>query len=133
MAKMTSPRPLSPHLQIWGWTVSMAASIIHRATGIAMAVGTLLIAAWLASAALGPQAYQLIQGIFASIFGKIILFAYSWAISFHMLNGLRYLFWDAGYGFEKKTASNTAWASFIGSMVLTALIWAGATYLQGAA
>ena len=121
MANHTAP--LSPHLQIWRWTITMATSILQRATGIAMYAGSILLTLWLASAALGDSVYASMQGFMGSWFGQLILFGYSWAIFFHLLNGLRYLFWDAGIGFEKATATKTGWGAVLVSLALTALIW----------
>ena len=123
--------PVSPHLQIWRWTATMFASIVQRVTGVGMYFGSVLIAAWIGSAALGPSAFAMVQGIFASPIGLIILIGYSWAICFHLLNGLRFLFWDAGYGFAKETATKTAWGAITGSIVLTALIWAAVMLTSG--
>ncbi len=115
--------PVSPHLQIWRWTVTMAASIFQRATGMAQYFGTILITAWLASAAIGDAAFNKVQSVLGSPVGLIILIGYTWSISFHLINGLRFLFWDAGYGFAKETANKTAWFAFLGSIIITAIIW----------
>ena len=118
--------PLSPHLQIWRWTVTMATSILQRATGIAMYAGTLLLTIWIAAAAMGPETYNQVMAIYASPFGIFVLFGYSWAICYHMLGGIRFLFWDAGYGFSKEKATLTAWLVIAGSLLLTGIIWASA-------
>lgn len=101
----------------------MATSILQRATGIAMYAGTVLLAIWLGAAALGPNTYASVMEIYSSLFGKIILFGYTWAIMFHMLNGIKYLFADAGKGFEKSAMNRNAWMVTIGSILLTAIIW----------
>ncbi len=116
--------PVSPHLQIWRWTVTMAASIFQRATGVAQYAGAILLTIWLASAAMGEQAFNTVQSLFASPLGMVVLVGYSWSISFHLINGIRFLFWDAGYGFKVKTANLTGWLAFGGSIILTAIIWA---------
>lgn len=131
MSQTSHSAPLSPHLQIWSWTVTMASSILHRATGIALYAGTFFLTVWIGAAALGPETYATVMGLFGSIFGKLILFGFTWAISFHLLNGLRYLFWDAGIGFEKSTAGKTGWAAIAGSVILTALIWGGVIMTGG--
>ena len=102
----------------------MAASIFQRVTGVAQYFGAVLLTIWLASAAIGDQAFNTVQSLFASPLGTIVLIGYSWSISFHLINGLRFLFWDAGYGFEIKTANLTGWLAFGGSIILTAIIWA---------
>lgn len=124
-------RPLSPHLQIWGWTVTMAASIIHRATGVALYAGAGLLALWLFAAASGPELFGLVSGLLASPIGLIILFGFSWAALFHALNGIRHFFWDAGRGFALAIAQRTAWLVFLSSFILAGgVAWAG-LHLRG--
>src|SRR4029079_6150940 len=96
-------RPLSPHLQTYRVTLTMALSIIHRATGIALYFGTLLLAWWLIAAASGPAAYAYVQGFTGSIIGKLILFGYTWALLHHLCSGIRYFFWDPRYRFTAHT------------------------------
>lgn len=114
--------PLSPHLQIWRFTVTMAASITHRGTGVAMFAGTALLAAWLYTAAAGEEAFGPIGALLSGPLGVIIIAGYTWTICFHMLNGLRYLYWDSGRGFGVETAKKTAWAVYTGSFLLTVII-----------
>ncbi len=116
-------RPLSPHLQIYRWPVTMATSILHRATGCALAAGTLLLAWWLAAAAAGPEYYAMVQSILGSILGRLVLLGFSWALFYHLLNGIRHLFWDAGHGYSIPVANKSGWAVIIGSVVLTLLAW----------
>jgi succinate dehydrogenase / fumarate reductase cytochrome b subunit len=100
------PRPLSPHLQIYHWPVTMATSITHRATGIALSFGTLLIAWWLITVATaGIADIQMLPTLVATPIGQIILFGLVWSLSFHLLNGIRHLAWDLGYGFAVPTAN----------------------------
>jgi succinate dehydrogenase / fumarate reductase cytochrome b subunit len=106
-AKATRARPLSPHMQIYRWPVTMATSITHRATGIALSAGTLVVAWWLIAAASGADAYDTFSTYARSPLGLLILFGFVWSLSFHLLNGIRHLFWDAGYGFAVKTADRT--------------------------
>jgi len=121
-----APRPLSPHLQIWRWTATMAASITHRATGMALYAGAALLAAWMVAAAASPEAFAMISGLIGSPLGRIALFGFAWALIFHTLNGLRHLYWDAGRGLALKTAQMTAWLVFIASLALTiATFYAG--------
>jgi succinate dehydrogenase / fumarate reductase cytochrome b subunit len=98
-------RPLSPHLGIYKWSPTMATSITHRITGVSMAGGTVLIAWWLIAAASGPESYAPFTMVAGSIIGQIILFGFTWAMSFHLLNGIRHLAWDLGYGFNPKSAN----------------------------
>ena len=91
-------RPLSPHIQIYRWTLTMALSILHRATGLALYGGTLLLAWWLLAAASNtPQAYALVQETASAWYGRLILFGYSWALFHHMFGGLRHFVWDMGW------------------------------------
>jgi succinate dehydrogenase / fumarate reductase, cytochrome b subunit len=113
-------RPLSPHLQIYRWPITMAASITHRVTGIALATGTLFLAWWLVAAATGPDAYALFARAAANPLGEIVLFGFLWSLMFHLLNGIRHLAWDMGYGFRVPTAKLTAALVYIGSLLLAA-------------
>ena len=101
-------RPLSPHMQIWRWTITMAASITHRVTGVALAGGMLFLVWWLIAAASGPDAYAAFARVAAHPVGQVILFGLLWSLAFHLLNGIRHLAWDLGYGFNMPTARLTA-------------------------
>ncbi len=116
-------RPLSPHLQIYRWPVTMATSILHRATGCGLAAGTLLLAWWLVAAAAGPEYYAMVQACLGSWLGRLVLLGFSWALFYHLLNGIRHLFWDAGHGYSLPVANKSGWAVIIGSVVLTVLAW----------
>jgi succinate dehydrogenase / fumarate reductase, cytochrome b subunit len=118
-----STRPLSPHLQIYKWQLTMTLSILHRATGVALAVGTLLVFALLVSLAAGPDAYGAVRGFCGSAFGLFLLFGWSWALCFHLFNGIRHLLWDTGWGFELPRAYVTGWSVVVLSFALTAVIW----------
>jgi succinate dehydrogenase / fumarate reductase cytochrome b subunit len=113
-------RPLSPHLQIYRWPITMAASITHRATGIALAAGYVLLAWWLIAASLGPDAYGFFGRLAGTIVGEIILFGFLWSLAYHLLNGIRHLAWDIGYGFRVPTAQITAALVYLGSLLLAA-------------
>ena len=119
-----SPRPfghpLSPHLQIYRWPITMVASITHRATGLALAAGTLLLSWWLIAAAAGPDSYAVFARAAANPVGEIILFGFLWSLAFHLLNGIRHLVWDLGYGFAVPTAKLTAALVFAASLLLAA-------------
>ncbi len=109
----------------------MTMSIVHRITGCALYVGTLLVAWWLTAAA-GPQSYfDFVNGIFGSWFGQLVLLGYTWALMHHMLGGIRHFVWDTGAGLEKHTASKIAWATLIGSVILTILIWVVGYMVRG--
>jgi len=113
-------RPLSPHLQIYSWSVTMAASITHRATGIALSGGLLLLAWWLIAAASGAEAYAVFVRVASHPAGQIVLFGLLWSLAFHLLNGIRHLAWDLGYGFKVSTARLTGALVYLFSVLLAA-------------
>jgi succinate dehydrogenase / fumarate reductase cytochrome b subunit len=127
----TAVRPLSPHLQIWRWTPTMAASITHRATGLALYSGTILLAVWAFSAARGEAFFAPVGAFLASPIGVLILFGYAWALLFHSFNGLRHLYWDMGRGLDVKTARMTAWYAFAASILLAVAIVAAGVSARG--
>jgi succinate dehydrogenase / fumarate reductase cytochrome b subunit len=116
-------RPLSPHLQIYRWSWTMAMSIAHRATGAGLYAGTVLIAAWLVAAASGPAAFDTAQWIAGSLIGRLIMFLYSFALLHHMVGGLRHFVWDMGHGYDPQTRMNMAKYSVFVSGGLTLLVW----------
>jgi succinate dehydrogenase / fumarate reductase cytochrome b subunit len=118
-----APRPLSPHLQIYRWSWTMAMSVAHRLTGIALYGGIALFALWLVALASGPSAFEPVQDLFGSAFGILVLFAYTWVLVHHMLGGVRHLFWDFGHGMEPAERINMARFTLVGSIALTLLIW----------
>jgi len=123
----TDRRPLSPHLQVYRPQITSVMSITHRATGVALAVGTLLLTYWLVAAASGPEAYAHAQSLLSSKLGLLFLFLWTWALFYHLSNGVRHLFWDAGYGFELETVDKTGKWVIIASVALTVLAWIIAT------
>lgn len=118
-----SNRPMSPHLQVYRPQLTSILSITHRATGVGLAGGTLFLVWWLMAAATGPEYFAYVQGVMGSWLGLLILLGFSWALFYHLCNGIRHLFWDAGYGFELETAYKSGWATVAGSIVLTAVAW----------
>jgi len=116
-------RPLSPHLQIYKFTLTMAMSIVHRATGIALYAGTVLLVWWLLAAATGPNAYATFQMVAGSILGRLVLFGYTWALIHHMLGGVKHFVWDTGAGFSPESRERLSQFTLIGSIVLTVLLW----------
>ena len=116
-------RPLSPHLGVSRWQWTMALSILHRATGIALAVGTLLLVYWLWAAANGPAAFASARGLIGSWFGQICLFGWTASLFYHLFNGVRHLFWDAGRGFDLKTARASGLLVVAAALVATILAW----------
>lgn len=125
-------RPKSPHLTIWRWTVTMASSITHRATGIALYGGAVLLAVWFFAAALAPQFYAPVRAFVGSPFGLVIFFGFAWSLVFHTLNGLRHLYWDSGRGLAPKTASMTSWITYAASLIITVAVFAAASWAPGA-
>ena len=122
-------RPLSPHLSVYRWQVQMVTSILHRLSGVALAVGTLLLLALLLSLAAGPESYASVAGFCRSWIGLVLLVGWSWALSFHLLNGIRHLFQDFVWGYEIPQFVRNGFITSIGSLVLTALLWVG-VYMQ---
>ena len=126
-------RPLSPHLQIYRKQVQMMTSITHRATGIALAVGGLLVVCGLLQLAAGEESFNRFKGIIGSPVGMVLLFGWSWALFYHLCNGIRHLIQDAGLGYEIPQFVRSSWLSVVGSIVLTAATWAWVVMAGGAA
>ncbi|MEP0325092.1 succinate dehydrogenase, cytochrome b556 subunit [Bauldia litoralis] len=116
-------RPLSPHLQIYHWHLTLVMSIVHRATGIALYAGMALLTWWLLAAATGRGHFRFVDGIFGSWIGMIILFGFTWALIHHMLGGLRHFIWDTGHGLDKPMRDQLALANIVGSVALTIVVW----------
>jgi succinate dehydrogenase / fumarate reductase cytochrome b subunit len=133
MAEIKQPieRPLSPHLGIYRPLINMVMSIVHRITGAANYVGTLLIAAWLVAAATGPEAYDKVNTVFGHPLGKLVLLGYSWSVIHHMLGGIRHLIWDTGRGFEIGAVNALCWTTILGSLTLTVALWAAGIAARG--
>ncbi len=131
----TSPgpaaRPLSPHLQVWRWHVTMLCSILHRATGIALYVGALILAGWVLSLASGPAAYEHYRVLLGSPLGKLVLFGLTVSVFYHLAAGVRHLFWDVGLGFNPKLADQTGAAAIAFGVVAAIVVWILA-FLMGA-
>lgn len=124
MADVKTARPLSPHLQVYRMTLTMAMSIVHRITGIALAGGILLLVWWLAAAASSNDDYfNMVQGLFGSILGRIVLLGFTWALVHHALGGLRHFIWDTGHGFDLPKVEWLAQANLIAAPIITAALW----------
>ncbi|MBM3539097.1 MAG: succinate dehydrogenase, cytochrome b556 subunit [Alphaproteobacteria bacterium] len=123
-APAARPRPLSPHLQVYRPQLTSILSITHRATGVALAAGTLLLVWWLVATATGPEQFATVQAVLGSWLGKLVLFGWTVSLFFHLANGIRHLFWDAGLGFELKTTYVSGWAVVAATILLTVLAWA---------
>jgi len=113
-------RPLSPHM-VYRWQVTNSLSIVHRATGVFLSLGILVLVAWLMALASGPQAYQNAQQLFASTWFKLALVGWTFCFFYHMANGIRHLFWDVGAGFESGQIRASGW-----SVVAVAVVATGA-------
>jgi succinate dehydrogenase / fumarate reductase cytochrome b subunit len=130
---MAAARPLSPHLSVYRWQIQMVTSIVHRATGIALSVGLLLVAWALIALASGPDAFADVAAFGRSWIGTILLIGWTWSLAFHFLNGIRHLWQDLGIGYAIGTFVRAGWIVMIGSFVLTALVWACVLTRGGAA
>jgi len=120
---MYEKNPLSPHLQIYRWHLSMILSITHRIIGVANSVAIILICLWTISLLFGEENYEIIKILFQSFFGKLLITSLSWSFSFHILSEIRHLIWDLGYGFDLKISKITGIITIIGSLALTVLIY----------
>jgi succinate dehydrogenase / fumarate reductase cytochrome b subunit len=116
-------RPISPHLQVYKWPISMASSILHRATGIALSVGTLLLVWWLVAAATSDDAYASVSGFMRSFIGVIVLLGWTASLWYHFFAGVRHLAWDIGYGFSKPEVDRNTYIVFGATIVCTLLTW----------
>lgn len=116
-------RPLSPHLQVYRWGLHMVLSILHRATGVALGVGTLVLAWWLMALASGPDAFAQVQSCLSSWLGRLVLFGFTWALMLHLCNGIRHLVWDTGRGFDLAAVRVSNLLVLSGSAVLTVAAW----------
>jgi len=124
-------RPLSPHLQVYRPQITSVLSILHRITGAALAAGTLLLVYWLVAIAGGPDTYDAAQSVVGSIIGRTLLFGWSWALFYHLANGIRHLVWDAGKGFELRTVAISGWTVVILSFALTLAAWIAGYAMRG--
>ncbi|HLW23128.1 MAG TPA: succinate dehydrogenase, cytochrome b556 subunit [Steroidobacteraceae bacterium] len=118
-------RPLSPHLDIYRWQMGNTLSILHRLTGLALALGLPALAYFVLALAHGSASYRQAQHLFMSPVGLLWLVAWSFAFFYHLLNGIRHLFWDIGLGFERRARTVSGWVVVGGSVVLTLGLWSG--------
>ena len=116
-------RPLSPHLQVYRPQLTSVMSIVHRATGVGLALGLPVLVAWLAVVASNEQVYDIVAGWFGSPVGLVLLFGWSWAFFYHFCTGIRHLLWDAGFFLDIKNVYRTGWLAFIVSTAVTAYVW----------
>lgn len=116
-------RPLSPHLSIYRWPITMTLSILHRITGVGLSVGLIVFAVWLMHAAAGPEEYQVVRAVMSSLAGRLMLIGWSFAFFLHLCNGIRHLVWDIGFGFEKSQADAGAWLALLLAAAMTLTFW----------
>ncbi len=116
-------RPLSPHLQVYKWPVSMVLSISHRVTGIGLSVGTLLMTWWLVAAAASDNAFAAVQGFLGSWLGVLLLIGWAAALLLHLFQGIRHLAWDAGWGFDNRIYRITGWGVIAVTVVAALIVW----------
>jgi len=116
-------RPLSPHLSVYRWPISMTLSILHRMTGLALSMGLIALVMWLQAVALGESSYESLSGWMSSGIGQLLLLGWCFAFFLHLSNGVRHLFWDAGRGFEISQVNTSAWIVIIAALLLTAGYW----------
>ena len=119
----TPSRPTAPHIQIYKPQLTSVLSILHRATGIALVAGTLLLVYWLQALAAGAEAFENARAVLGSWFGRVVLFGFTLALFFHLCNGIRHLFWNAGLGFELRTVYASGRAVVVVAIVASLLVW----------
>ena len=120
---MNQNRPLSPHLQVYKPQVTSVLSIFHRMTGVALSVGLMLLVGWIFSLSFGENIFKYYSYFLGSWLGLLVMFSFTFALSYHFCNGIRHLFWDAGYGYEISTVYKSGLAVVIVSLLSTSLIW----------
>lgn len=128
----TDNRPTSPHIGIYRWQITMTMSILHRATGIALAFGSLALVYWFIATAMGPDSYATAHWLFGTWIGQLLMWGWTFALFYHLCNGIRHLFWDAGKGFEIRdlyASGYTVWVVALGLSALTIVL----AYMKGGA
>lgn len=125
-------RPLSPHLQVYRPQLTSVLSILFRIMGVATSVGSIVLIWWLAAAASGAEYFELVQSFLGSWFGRLLLFGWTFALVFHLCNGIRHLYWDAGKGLELETAYASGKAVIVFTVIITVGLW-GLAYAVGGA
>lgn len=118
-------RPVSPHLQVYRWYLTMALSIGHRVSGVGLALGLILLTWWLTALAGGEDSFATIKAIIDNPLGGLILFGYTFVLFFHLCNGVRHLVWDAGYGYDKEVARQSGIVVLGAAAALTVITWIG--------
>ena len=120
---MENKNPISPHIQVYEWHISSLVSISHRITGVINILFITLICFWVCSLFFGETAYEIIQKILLSSFGKFLIISIIWSFSFQILSEIRHLFWDMGYGFDLKVSKITGLIVILGSFLITIMVY----------
>jgi succinate dehydrogenase / fumarate reductase, cytochrome b subunit len=119
----SAARPISPHLQIYRWQLTSVLSILHRAAGIALSAGAILLVWWLVATASGPDAYEGVANFLGSWIGLLLLFGWTAALFYHLCNGIRHLVWDTGHALDLKSTYFGGWLVVCATAVLTVITW----------
>jgi succinate dehydrogenase / fumarate reductase, cytochrome b subunit len=122
----SADRPISPHLQIYRWQLPMLLSILHRAAGVVLSAGAILLVWWLVAAASGPDAYEGVENFLGSWIGLLVLFGWTTALFYHLCNGIRHLVWDTGQALDLKSTYLGGWLVVGATAVLTVATWIAA-------
>ena len=120
---MNRLRPLSPHLQVYKPQLTSILSILHRGTGIVLSIGSIFLVSWILVLTLGESAYKIYSQLVNNWFGKLVIFGFTFGLFYHLSNGIRHLFWDAGYGYDLKDAYISGFAVIFSSLSLTLITW----------
>lgn len=123
MSTTKHERPLSPHLEVYRWQITMVMSILHRGTGVALAFGAFGVAAWLGAIATGADCYATLVDLLKTIPGQVVVAGFAFCIVYHLLNGIRHLLWDIGYGYEIPKLYVTGWTVLALATLITATLW----------
>ena len=116
-------RPLSPHLQVYKLPLPALMSIFHRATGVFLTIGTILLSTWIISLATGADDFAGVRSFMGSFIGQLLLLGWTFSLFYHLLNGIRHLYWDMGRGFEMKSVYTSGYLTLAGAAVLTIMVW----------
>lgn len=116
-------RPLSPHLSVYRFTMTMAMSIAHRISGAALYGGVLLLTWFLIAASADAEMFSVFAGFIQSFVGRLVLFGFTWALFHHLIGGVRHIVWDSGYGLDAPLRDQMAWATLILGFALTIVVW----------
>jgi succinate dehydrogenase / fumarate reductase cytochrome b subunit len=130
-ARTPASRPIAPHLQVWRWHITMAGSILHRMTGVALYFSAFIATAWAYALASGEESYRFMMGLLGSPLGVLVLLGLTLAYFYHFANGIRHLIWDAGKGLNPKLADMTGLAAMVFAVVATGAVFVVA-YIVGA-